>query len=253
MSQPIDPRTLELIHLEVDGELDGAERAELEARCAADPTARDYREQWRRIAGALARLPSVEPPAGLGRRWQGGSPAAPERLSAVPRRSAPHSARPRRWLRPALGLAAGGLALAIALNAGGLGRSLLDGDALVGTMGGGHAVRQVDVDAAGVTGAISLRPADAGWTLDFDLRGEQATPVIATWEPSALGPGALRSDPSGEWQAVPGRIAFTVAPEQHLSLDLAAGEGGQVRVRIEGPEGDRQELAITVPPAPAER
>jgi hypothetical protein len=248
MSQQIDPRTLELIHAEVDGELDGAERAELEARCAADPAAREHREQWGRIHAALARLPSVEPPAGLGRRWQGGSPAAPERLSVVPRRS-----RPRRWLRPAIGLAAGGLALAIALGYGGLGRSLLDGDALVGTMGGAHAVRRVDVDAAGVTGAISLRPSGAGWTLVFDLRGEQPTPVVATWEPSALGPGALRSDPTGPWQAVPGRIAFTVAPEQHLSLDLAPGEGGQVRVRIEGAEGERQELAITVPPAPAKR
>lgn len=252
MSQDIDPRTLELIHAEVDGELDGAERAELEARCAADPAAREHREQWRRIAGALARMPSVEPPAGLGRRWQGGSPAAPEQLSTITH-IASHRSRPRRWLRPAIGLAAGGLALAIALGYGGIGRGLLDHDAMVGTMGGDTAVRRVDVDAAGVTGAIALRPAGAGWTLDFDLRGEQPTPVIATWEPSALGPGALRRDPSGEWRAVPGRIAFTVAAEQHLSLDLAPGEGGQVRVRIEGAEGDQQELAITVPPAPAER
>ena len=251
MSQ-IDPRTLELIHAEVEGELDGAERAELESRCAADPAAREYREQWGRIHAALARLPSVEPPAGLGRRWQGGSPAAPERLSPVSS-IATHRSRPRRWLRPAISLAAGGLALAIALGYGGLGRSLLDGDALVGTMGGAHTVSRVDVDAAGVTGAIALRPSGAGWTLDFDLRGEQPTPVVATWEPSALGPGALRSDPTGPWQAVPGRIAFTVAPEQHLSLDLAPGEGGQVRVRIEGAEGERQDLAITVPPAPAKR
>jgi hypothetical protein len=244
MSQPIDPRTLELIHAEVDGELDGAERAELEARCAADPAAREHREQWRRIAGALARMPSVEPPAGLGRRWQGGSPAAPERLSTA------RSTRPRRWLRPAIGLAAGGLALAIAIGYGGLGRQMLDGESLVGTLGGEHAVRHVAVDAAGVSGAIALRPAEAGWTLDFDLRSERATPVVATWEPAALGAGQVRG--AGDWQSAPGRIAFTVAPAQHLSVDLAAGEGGQVRVRIEGAEGEGQELAITVPPAPAE-
>ena len=240
----IDPRTLELIHVELDGELDGAQRAELEARLAADPAAREYREQWGRISGALARLPSVEPPAGLGRRWQGGSPAAPVRLRTRPR-----------WLRPAIGLAAGGMALALALGYGGLGRQMLDSDALVGTMGAPHAAaRTIPVDVDGVSGAIALLPNEAGWTLDFDLRSERATPVVATWEASAMPMGAVRgTPPKGSFQAVPGRIAFTLDPAQHLSVDLRAGEGGQVRVRFQGREGDGRELAITVPPTPKDR
>jgi hypothetical protein len=242
MSQ-IDPRTLELIHVELDGELDGAQRAELEARLAADPAARDYREQWRRINAALAQLPSVEPPAGLGRRWQGGSPAAPVRLTS----------RPRRWLRPAIGLAAGGMALALALGYGGLGRQLLDGNAMVGTIGGASSAdgaRRIPVDVEGVTGAIALLPSATGWTLDFDLRSERATPVTATWEPSAMALGEVRgTPPKTGFQAGPGRIAFLVDPAQHLSVDLHAVEGGQVRIRIQGPEGDGRELGITVPPA----
>jgi len=240
MSQ-IDPRTLELIHLELDGELDGAQRAELDARCAADPAAREARDQLQRIGAALARLPSVEPPAGLGRRWQGGSPAAPVRLRTRPR-----------WLRPAIGLAAGGMALALALGYGGLGRQMMDPDALVGTMGGEHAAAatRIPVDVEGVTGAIALLPSASGWTLDFNLRSERATPVTATWEPSALGLGEVRGTPTGELQAAPGRIAFVVDPAQHLAVDLRAGEGGQVRVRIQGHEGAGQELAITVPATP---
>ena len=66
--------------------------------------------------------------------------------------------------------------------------------------------------------------------------------------------GAVRGTPPKEgFQAVPGRIAFTVDPAQHLSVDLRAGEGGQVRVRFQGREGDGRELAITVPPTPKDR
>jgi hypothetical protein len=195
-------------------------------------------------------LPSVEPPAGLGRRWQGGSPAASVRPPVRARATRP------RWLRPAIGLAAGGMALALALGYGGLGRQMLDGDAMVGTMGGDHAAsaRRIPVDVDGVTGAIALQPSAAGWTLDFDLRSERATPVTATWDSAALTLGEVRgTPPAGGLQAGPGRIAFVVDPAQHLSIDLRAGEGGQVRIRIQGPEGDGRELAITVPPAPENR
>ena len=240
----IDPRTLELIHVELDGDLDGAQRAELEARLAADPAAREYREQWRRISDALARLPPVEPPLGLGRRWQGGSPAAPVRLRTRPR-----------WLRPALGLAAGGMALALALGYGGLGRQMLEGDAaMVGTMADHGDARRIPVDVEGVTGAIALAPTATGWTLDFNLRSERATPVTATWETSAITAGEVRgTPPTSGFEATPGRIAFLVDPAQHLSVDLRAGEGGQVRVSIQGREGEPHELAITVPPTPKDR
>ena len=239
----IDPRTLELIHAELDGELDAAQRAELETRLAADPAAREQREQWRRIAGALARLPSLDPPSGLGRRWQGGSPATPDRRPL----------RTRRWLRPALGLAAGGMLLAIALGMGGFGRQLLDADGMVATIGGDVAgVQRVPVDVEGVTGEIALLPASAGWILDFDLRSERATAVTATWEASALALREVRGTPTqAGFEARPGRIAFVVDPAQHLSVELAPGEGGQVRIRIQGREGDARELAITVPPAPS--
>jgi hypothetical protein len=104
------------------------------------------------------------------------------------------------------------------------------------------------VDVQGVTGAIALRPSASGWTLDFRLRSERAAPVTATWEPSALGAGEVSgTTPGSAVEAGPGRIAFRVDPAQHLSVDLRAGEGGQVRIRIEGPEGEGHDLAITVP------
>lgn len=244
MSQ-VDPRVLELINAELDGELDPAQHAELEALLDADPAARVVREQWQRFAGALSKLPAVDPPAGLGRRWQGGSPAAPVQPAS----------RPRRWLRPALALAASGILLAIALGMGGFGRQLLDTDGLVATIGGNVAgTQRIPVDMDGVSGEIALLPASAGWILDFDLRSERATPVTATWEPSALELLQVRGSPqTAGFEARPGRIAFVVDPAQHLSVELAPGEGGQVRIRIQGREGVARELAITVPPAPARR
>jgi RNA polymerase sigma factor (sigma-70 family) len=70
----IDPRTLELIHAELDDELDPAAREELFARLAADAEAREARDQMQRMAQSLARLAPVEPPVGPA---GGGSPNLP--------------------------------------------------------------------------------------------------------------------------------------------------------------------------------
>lgn len=60
-----DPRQLELIHAEIDGELDAAGRAELARWVLADPEGRVLREELRRLCAALDSLPAVEPPEEL--------------------------------------------------------------------------------------------------------------------------------------------------------------------------------------------
>jgi len=51
-----DARTIELIHIELDGDLTPAERAELDARLAAAPEARALREELQGILSDLARI-----------------------------------------------------------------------------------------------------------------------------------------------------------------------------------------------------
>jgi anti-sigma factor RsiW len=63
-----DQPYIALIHAEIDGELDAAQRADL-ARCLlADPQARVLREDLRRLAALLDGMKAVEPPAELQER-----------------------------------------------------------------------------------------------------------------------------------------------------------------------------------------
>jgi hypothetical protein len=60
-----NPGQLALIHAEIDGELDPAQRAELARAVLADPEVRELRDGLRRVCQALDSVPQVEPPPGL--------------------------------------------------------------------------------------------------------------------------------------------------------------------------------------------
>jgi hypothetical protein len=64
-SQVTLERDFELLNLEVDGALSGADRAELGRRLLADPSLRALRDSLRRTCAALDALPEEEPPADL--------------------------------------------------------------------------------------------------------------------------------------------------------------------------------------------
>lgn len=60
-----DPATQELIQADIDGELDGARRAQLARALLADPEARALHDDLKRLSAAFDALPSAEPPPGL--------------------------------------------------------------------------------------------------------------------------------------------------------------------------------------------
>jgi hypothetical protein len=60
-----DPRLLELIQADLDGRLDGADKAELARQLLADPAARRLHDELRRTDALLLDLPRAEPPEGL--------------------------------------------------------------------------------------------------------------------------------------------------------------------------------------------
>lgn len=242
----IDPRTLELIHAELDEELDNAGRSELTARLAADPQARLQRDQLIRMAHSLARLPPMEPPAGLRQRWQ----TQPSAISP----SSPRAGSRRRWLGRGLALAAATLAVAFGLSLTDIGRQSLDGNQLMGSMGSAapvasDPVRVVPVEARGLSGTVALEPGQSGWDLVFELDTPGPVSVSATYDAAALRLEGYARAGSGDrsFTASPGRVGFVNQGAQLLSLHLHPGEGGEVRIRFEGQEGTLQDLVITVP------
>ena len=242
----IDPRILDLIHAELDDELDAAGRAELAARLSADPMLRLQRDQLQRMAHSLARLAPVEPPAGLHQRWLPKSPIA---SPASPR----HSSR-RRWIGRGMALAAATLAVAVGLGLTDIGRQTLDASQVVGTIGGSTTAgadptEVVPVQAKGLRGTVALEPGNPGWELVFDLNTVDPISVSATYDPAVLRLEGYARAGSGDrsFTTGPGKVEFVNQGMQHLSLHLHPGEGGQVRIRFEGREGILQDLAITVP------
>lgn len=242
----IDPRTLEWIHAELDDELDDADRAALSTRLAADPQARLQRDQLNRMAHSLARLPPMEPPAGLRQRWQL-QPPVPVPLSA-------RAASRRRWLGRGVAMAAATLAVAFGLSLTDIGRQSLDGHQLMGSMVSDEAVasgqaRSVPVDAPGLNGTVALEPGKSGWDLVFDLDSPGPVSVSATYDPAALRLEGYARAGTGDRSltASPGKIGFVNQGAQLLSLHLLPGEGGQVKIRFEGQDGALQDLVITVP------
>ena len=101
----MDARVVELINLELDGRLDAAGRAELEAALSNDPAARVRREQLRAVARALADAPVPSLPADF----------REEVLRRLPQRSN-RAARTRRFWRAGLALAASVVAAVVVLR-----------------------------------------------------------------------------------------------------------------------------------------
>jgi len=101
----MDARVVALMNLELDGRLDAAGRAKLEAALANDPAARSRREQLRAVARALADAPVPSLPPGFREAV----------LRRLPQRSN-RVGRARRLWRGGLALAASVVAAAVVLQ-----------------------------------------------------------------------------------------------------------------------------------------
>jgi hypothetical protein len=77
----VNSTPLELIHAEIDGELDSRQRAELSRSLLADPAVRSLREDLQRLCRALEAIPEAEPPPQLRDSILAALPPAPVRRS----------------------------------------------------------------------------------------------------------------------------------------------------------------------------
>jgi hypothetical protein len=149
----MDARVVELINLELDGRLDAAARAELDAALVNDPAARARREQLRAVARALADAPV---------------PSLPEDFrEAVLRRLPQRSnrvARVRRAWRTGLALAASVVAAVVVLR-------------LV-PQGAEPAPDQLSATLAPAKATVAVTRQHGALTLDFMLPPEKAELVI---------------------------------------------------------------------------
>jgi anti-sigma factor RsiW len=219
-----DPRLLELIQADLDGRLDGAEKAELARRLLADPAARRLHDELRQTDALLRDLPQAQPP---------------DELTSAIRDSLGLSDHDRGGRRVADGGV--GFRLAAAVVAGlvvvGLGYGLLserrDTTDLQGSIAQ-SASAPVLVDEATLTvgsGAVTVRLFREGsirTRLTVESSGAGEVQVVGYYDPLAL---TRQSDSGRDEQA--GRFAVVVA-----------GTAGSESIEFIGVGAIRLEVAV---------
>ena len=187
-----DSGRLALIQAEIDGELDGPQRAELARTLLADPEAQTLREDLRRLCAALDALGEVDPPQQLRQSI----------LDALPQ-STPSRARSR-WSAPRLryaALIAGMLAVGTILYETVESPRPATSD-VAGTMAAAGAPTTVDTVHLGngvVSGRVSLYRDRAGLGLQFELVASAPVDVLVASDGHTLRVNGLgvRDAPGG--------------------------------------------------------
>lgn len=229
----IDERTLELIHAELDDELDAEGRAELRERLQASPEATALRAELLRMSDALGRVPVIAPPPALHAQLL--RPLRGDSAKVIP-----FPSRQARIIRYSLAFAAGMLLAMVGLSVLERPRSDFDPGALVGTMGRDLAnpptpvLADAQVAAPEIAGSVSLRQAGDHWLLFFDLTSAQPVQVSAAYDAAAFRLNGYAQGDAGvaSFTAEPGRVGFTNAGAQRLALFLQPTAGGPIRVRL---------------------
>jgi hypothetical protein len=219
-----EPVPLELIHAEIDGELEAHQRAELARALLTDPDARALREGLRRVCTALDGLEAVEPPPQLHSSILAALPASVR--PALAQRAAWWSAPAGGWRYAAV---AGLLVTGALLYRVGMGRGP-DANELAGTMSGSGArtpvvVDSVTVDFGQVNGQVSLQRSAAGLALDLQLNASAPVEVLVAGDGQSLRVRGPRTS-----VALPGFGAG--AQTLDLTFVMAGREIGSARLKI---------------------
>lgn len=167
----VDSRQLALIHADMDGELDGRERAEL-ARCLlADSEARALHEELRHLCSALDAVPKAEPPPQLAAKILAALPHSTRRLAA------PSWSQPR-W-RYAAVIAAALVAATVLFETVKVSEPVTsDGAGTMAAPGTPAIVNTVRLDHGPVSGQVSLYRDHAGLGLALDLVADSPIDVL---------------------------------------------------------------------------
>lgn len=219
MPEPmVDTRKLELLHAEIDGELDAHQRAELARSLLAHPETRAIRDELRRLCGRLDAIGQVAPPTEL----VGAILAALPPATAVPGRSR-WSAGNWRYAAMLAGVIVAGAAVFRLTNG-----QLTPATEVAGTLAGPRAAEIVD--SAALSGAATGRA-----SLIRDASGLQLAVELASGAPVDLriasGEHTLTINGLGAGRTVLGLPGFG-----------ASGQPVELSFRVNGREVARAQL-----------
>lgn len=222
-----DERTLELLNLEIDGQLSAADRADLSLRLLNDPHARAARQELGRACAELEAVPVAEAPVELRARILSALPPAAN-VGGQPSRRFLSSASTLRYAAAIVGaLLVGAVAFEANRNTNGV-----DSDQAVGTMSSPPAPRpgqgQLRVNASQVRGTMTFAPSAGELRVRFDF---DATQPVGAAGPAAIDVIVARGAEEAHLQKL-------AATQQTIAVTMPgaviAGEAVDVRVVASG-------------------
>jgi hypothetical protein len=216
------PELVELVNAEIDGELTGAQRAELNRLVLADPAVRALRDDLRRLCAAIDAIPAEEPPADLGARVM-------ESLPGHPPVREDRDVHPRHGLnRPVLRYAAafaGGLLISALAFHFAVDPRTLDSQELAGTLVAADPSR-LQVELEQVRGTIELEGTARAPVVQTRLVAVRPVQVIARLEGQEIrlsGFAATPGEPTELSAAFSRAAVATPAVVQVEIVDEASG------------------------------
>lgn len=218
-----NPRTTELMNLEIDGQLDADGVAELRATLVRDPQAQQTYTELRNVTQLLDTSPAVDPPAGL--QAQIMTAVRDSNIVSLASRRAS-----RRLLPLKLAIAAAAAILIAFLSAPSLFDSATTED-LRGTM------REIDsaraIDSARVTASVAPSSADPRRTvIDVQLHQSGISSLQVDFDPRTLKLDAVEGKRAAVRDVRAGRVMIDQPQRSGIRLVFERLDDAAVRVHL---------------------
>lgn len=235
----MDERTLELIHGELDGELNAGEQEELRLLSEASPEIRRELERMQGLRDGLNGLPDFEPPAGLRDAILARIPTPAHQTRHVHHRDASQ----RRGRLGLVAAMAATLAVVVVFLNKGPGLPELDPASLGGTIGRpvGASSAALFFDESAVSGSIRLLQGEQGLVMEVELDAARPISLVAHADGRDLvleGIVPIAGQPADS-TSLDGGIRISHDGRQHYAIVLTHHGAGSPVVNVSVYDGDR--------------
>lgn len=239
----IDPKIVELINADVDGEISPEQQQELEAALAASPAAQAMHTELSAIGATLDELPDLDPPPHLKHAIMASVPSAQPEPQTRDNWLLSLFATPA--LRYAAMFVAGSLLTLSLVNSDQLSNNAFtDVTDLVGTISsgvpGGPGAHITRIDRPEVAGRVSLRNSGPLLIVDFDLVSAGPVDIVASYADQTIwfnGFAQLES-PGASISAESGRVTMQIDGKRRYALFLHNAGDREIAINLQFRSGE---------------
>lgn len=241
----IDPKLVELINADIDGEISSAQKQELDAALATNADAQAMHTELTGLHTALDELPDLDPPPHLRHAIMASIPAAQPEPVRQSRDSWFQSLFAAPAMRYAAMFVAGSLLTLSLVSSDQLSdRAFTDVTGLVGTMSNdvpaGPGIQTTHINRPEVAGSVSLRNSGPLLIVDFDLVSAGPVEIVASYSDQTVwfnGFAQLES-PGANISAESGRVTMQIDGKRRYALFLHNAGEREVAINLQFRSGE---------------